>query len=232
MSTPSGEPPYPGSQPNQPGYDPNQGHPQGQQGYGAGQGHPNQQGRAEQGYPQEGHPQQGHPQEGYPQPGYGQPGYLQPDYAQPGYAQDPGVQPGPAGYGAGPLPPKNGLGIAALVLGILAILAAVTLIGAVVGIPLGLVALILGIVGVRRVGKGVATNKGVAIAGIVTGLLGLIASIAVAVALAAGATYFLNNGGGDLVQCIQDAGGDQARTLQCQQQYQQQVEDQLGGSGY
>lgn len=196
MSTPSGEPPYPGSQPNQPGYDPAQGHPQG--GPGAGRGDPDQ---------------QGHPQEGYAQ--------------QPGHAQQ-GYPPGPAGYGAAPVAPKNGLGIAALVLGIVSILAAVTLIGVILGIPLGLLALILGIIGMRRVGKGVATNKGVAIAGIVTGLLGLILSIAI---VAVGATFFANSGGSDLVQCIQQAAGDQARTLQCQQQYQQQVEEQVGGGG-
>lgn len=172
MSTPSGEPPYPGPQPNQPGYDPHQ------QGYAP-----------------------------YPD----------------GYQGPP-----PAGYGPGPQAPKNGLGIAALVLGILAILATITVIGVVLGIPLGLLAVILGIVGVLRVGKGLATNKGVAIAGIVTGALGLIASVAVVVL---GATFFASTGGGDLVTCIQQAGSDRTQVLQCQEQYQQQVEDQLGGTG-
>lgn len=179
---PTGGPPYPGSQPNQPGYDPGQGYPP---------------------------PQQGYPQDqGYPQ----------------GYPQDPGAFQGPGGYPGGPVAqPRNGMGTAALVLGILAVLGAITVIG---GILLGLLALIFGIVGLRRVGKGVATNKGVAIAGIVTGLIGLIAAVALAVA---GASLFFSTGGGDLVQCIQQAGGDQAQVLQCQQQYQQQVQEQVGG---
>ena len=172
MSTPSGEPPYPGPQPNQ------------------------------QGYPQD---RQGHGQ--YPG----------------GYQGPP-----PAGYGPGPQAPKNGLGIAALVLGILAILATITVIGVILGIPLGLLAVILGIVGLRRVGKGLATNKGVAIAGIVTGALGLVVSVAVVVL---GATFFASSGGGDLVDCMTQAGGDQAQVLQCRQQYEQQLQDQFGGNG-
>ncbi|MBW0103136.1 DUF4190 domain-containing protein [Pseudonocardia sp. KRD291] len=204
MSTPSGEPPYPGSEPNQPSYDPNQGYPQGQQGYPQGQAG----------------------QQGYPQGQAGQQGYPQGQAGQQGYPQNPGGYPGPAGYGAGPRSPKNGLAIAALVLGILALVVTITVIGVVLGIPLGLLAVILGIVGVRRVGKGIATNKGVAIAGIVTGALGLIASVAVVVL---GATLFASTGGGDLVDCISQAGGDRAQVLQCQQQYEQQLQGQLGG---
>lgn len=176
MSTPpSGEPPYPGSQPNQPEQPANQGYPN-------------------QGYPNQGYPPGGY--QGYPQGGYG-----------------------------GPPVPRNGLGVTALVLGILAVLTFFTIVG---GIVLGLLALIFGIIGLRRVGKRLATNKGVAVSGIVLGVLGVIAS---AVFVAVGTTFFFNSGGGDLVQCLRQAGSDQAKVLQCQQQYQQQVQNQYGGGG-
>jgi hypothetical protein len=80
-----------------------------------------------------------------------------------------GYGPGP-GYGGQQQPPKNGLGIAALVLGILSIPLGVFFFP--VGILLGLLAIIFGAVGIGRAKKGRATNRGVAIAGLITGLIG------------------------------------------------------------
>ncbi len=62
--------------------------------------------------------------------------------------------------------PRSGLGIAALVLGIVAIVASGTMIG---GIVLGIIAVILGVLARSRTMKGQATRGGVALAGIITG---------------------------------------------------------------
>ncbi|GLZ44377.1 hypothetical protein Acsp06_05620 [Actinomycetospora sp. NBRC 106375] len=89
----------------QPGYDqPLYGQPQQQPGYGPPvYGQPFQQ---QPGYGQPGYGQPGYGQPGYGQPGYGQPGYGQPGYGQPGYGQAGYPQPG---YGAPGQPPTGGM---------------------------------------------------------------------------------------------------------------------------
>jgi hypothetical protein len=108
----------------------------------------------------------------------------------PGYVPPPvGGQP-PAGYGPPGnygLQPKNGLGTAALVLGIIALVLCWTIF---VGFICGLLALIFGIIGRRRVSRHEATNGGAALAGAITGGLGLAASIAI---IAAGAAFFVSH---------------------------------------
>ncbi|WP_030666703.1 DUF4190 domain-containing protein [Streptomyces rimosus] len=72
---------------------------------------------------------------------------------------------------------RNGLGIAALVLGIIGTLSGLLpLLFWLAGI-LGLLALIFGLVGLGRARRGQATNKGVAITGTVFGVLALIAAV-------------------------------------------------------
>ncbi|MTE19371.1 DUF4190 domain-containing protein [Streptomyces sp. TRM43335] len=95
-----------------------------------------------------------------------------------GHPHTPGPGAAPSGP-AGGRPPRNGLGIAALVLGVIALLLFWTLLG---GIVLGLAAIVLGIVGRRRAKRGEATNGGMALAGAVVGGLGLVASVALVVA--------------------------------------------------
>ncbi|HWU07845.1 MAG TPA: DUF4190 domain-containing protein [Streptomyces sp.] len=94
---------------------------------------------------------------GYPAaPSYGYPGY-------PGYG---GQQPwGPA--------PANGLGIAAMVLGIIAVVG-FCMWG--IGIILGILALIFGIIGRGRAKRGEATNGGMALAGIILGSVSIVIS--------------------------------------------------------
>ncbi|MFJ8669974.1 DUF4190 domain-containing protein [Streptomyces sp. NPDC093600] len=92
---------------------------------------------------------------GYPgYPAYGAPGYGAGGYGQPGWQQ----------------PPSNGMGTAAMVLGIVAVFG-FCLYG--FGIVLGILALIFGIIGVKKAGRGEATNRGMAIAGIVLGAIGI-----------------------------------------------------------
>jgi hypothetical protein len=110
-----------------------------------------------------------------PPPGYGAP-------QQQGYAAPP---PGYGGYG--PPQPKNGLGTAALVLGILGLVFFWTIFG---GFILGLLGLIFGIIGRKRASRGEATNGGSALAGAICGGIAVVATIAI---IAAGAAFFSNH---------------------------------------
>lgn len=141
----------------------------------------------------------------YPPPPGGQ--YeAAPQYAG-GYQQQP------------PASPKNGMGIAALILGIISVLAFWTF-G--FGILLGIVAVIIGIVGRNRAKRLEATNKGVATTGLVFGILGIIAG---AVFIALSVWVFNEVGGRDLTDCLSNAGSDQAAIEQCQQDFTSNLED-------
>lgn len=83
----------------------------------------------------------------------------------------------PAGSGQPPRPPRNGLGTAALVLGILAVLFAMIPIIGMIAWPLSILGLIFGVIGVVRTRSGKADNKGVAISGTVLSAIGLILCI-------------------------------------------------------
>ena len=72
--------------------------------------------------------------------------------------------------------------------------------------------------------RGEATNGGVAVAGIVLGVLGIIVSIAAIVLT----VQFANEvGAGDLFDCLQEAGNDVEAQQQCQEQFQQNIEEQF-----
>ena len=150
-------------------------------------------------------PQYGQPagQQPYQQQQYGQQQYGQP-YQQQQYGS---VQRGPV---------KNGLGIAALVLGILGLLTSLFVIGG----ALGLIAIILGVMGLGRVKRGEATNRGMAIAGIVLGVL----SVLLAALVAFGVATFLNSEEFSTVrECLSEAGNDQAAIDACGEQFQTEV---------
>ncbi len=184
----------PGDDPNRPG--------QNQPGY------DQQQGQNQPGYDQNrpGYDQQQGQQQGQNQPGYGQqpgqPPYGQPAYGQPAYGQPPVVG------------KKNGLGIAALVLGILALLTSFVFGGIVLGIP----AIILGIIGRGRVKRGEADNGGMALTGIILGVIALLISIAV---ITFAASFF--DEFGSLSECLQSAGQDQSAIDQCGVDFEQEV---------
>jgi hypothetical protein len=144
-----------------------------------------------------------------PQPQYG---------AYPGsYPPPPPQQPYP-GQAVAPTAPKNGMGIASLVTAIIGLF---TVFG---GLLLGVVAIILGFIGWRRAKQGEATNGGVAIAGIVLGILGVIVSI---VAIVLAVSFFNEVGGTDYIDCLSKAGSDQDAMQQCADQFQEHVEDQF-----
>lgn len=88
-------------------------------------------------------------------------------------------QPAPQGPTGAPAPQaaRNGLGTAALILGIIGTLSGIPMILFWLASPLGILALIFGLVGRSRVKKGQATNKGVALTGTILGVVAIILSI-------------------------------------------------------
>ncbi|SEC37391.1 DUF4190 domain-containing protein [Streptomyces sp. TLI_105] len=87
--------------------------------------------------------------------GYGYPGH--PGYGQPGWQQS----------------PSNGMGTTAMVLGIIAV-AGFCMYG--LGVILGILALIFGIIGMKKAARGEATNRGMALAGVILGSIGILVS--------------------------------------------------------
>jgi membrane-bound ClpP family serine protease len=91
----------------------------------------------------------------------------------PQYQPQPGPQGGyPAAGGR-----RNGIGVAALVFGVVALVLVILLLFSPLGALLGLVAVLLGIIGLVRANRGEADNRGQAVAGLVTGGLALLLGI-------------------------------------------------------
>jgi hypothetical protein len=147
--------------------------------YGAGQGYPDQYG-AGQGYPDQYGGNQGYPQPGmaasYGPQDYGAPGYPpNQTYAQ-GYVPQ-GEYPA---YGMAPVmmaaPPPTGMAVAAMVCGIVGL---VTSLCGGWTIALSIVGIVLGAIGVRKAGRGEAGGRSMAIAGIITGGIGVAIAVIV-----------------------------------------------------
>ncbi|NVN50914.1 DUF4190 domain-containing protein [Mycolicibacterium hippocampi] len=141
--------------------------------------------------------------------------------AYPGGYPPPPSQYGPQ-YGGYPPPapaaPKNGLGTASLVVAIISLFSVVG------GVVLGVVAVILGFLGRGRVKRGEANNGGIAMAGIVLGVLSIVVSV---VAIAIAVWGFREVGGTDYVDCLSRAGSDQQAIEACADEFTQRVEDQF-----
>lgn len=107
---------------------------------------------------------------------------------------------------------RNGLGVASLVLGILSIPAGLF----VIGIVLGILAVVFGFVGRSRVKRGEADNGGVALAGIITGFVGIAISIVVIVftVILVTSDEFEN-----LTECLEAADDDQAAIDDCERDF-------------
>jgi hypothetical protein len=154
-----------------------------------------------------------------PPAGYGAPAGEPTGYGAPAYGQQPagapfGQQPG--GFG-GHVTPKNGLGVAALVLGILSLPAAFTVI---FGVLFGVLAIIFGVLGRGRAKKGQANNGGMATAGLVLGILGVVLSLV----LAAVVGSLLSRGDfGSLTECLDAAGADQAAQENCATEFEDSI---------
>jgi Domain of unknown function (DUF4190) len=141
----------------------------------------------------------------------------------PQYGAYPGSYPPPppqpySGFTPPPTGPRNGLGVAALVVAIIALLSVVG------GVVLGVVAIILGFLGLGRARRGEATNGGVAVAGIVLGLISIIEAVVV---IALAVWGFNEAGGTDYIDCVSKAGNDAQAIQQCADQFRDRVENQF-----
>ncbi|MDQ6783062.1 MAG: DUF4190 domain-containing protein [Actinomycetota bacterium] len=105
---------------------------------------------------------------------------------------------------------------AALVLGILSIVLGITVIG---GVLLGLLAIIFGVIGSGRAKRGLVDGRGRAVAGIITGVVGILIVVALVVA---GVSFFNSSSVKNLQNCLSQAGNDQAQIQSCNNQFQNQ----------
>lgn len=137
---------------------------------------------------------------------YGQAPYGQSGYGQAGYAQQPYGSPPPGS-------PSNGMGVAALVLGIVGLFTWFFLLGGL----LGIVAVILGVLARKKASRGEATNGGIALGGIITGAISVVLAVVVGIFFAA---LFSRADVGNLTDCLREANGDQARIDQCQRDFE------------
>lgn len=147
----------------------------------------------------------------------------QPPPSQPPPSQPPASPyeaPGQPAYGApydsgyGPAAPRNGMGTAALVLGIIGLVLFWTV---VLGVILGVLALIFGIIGRKRATRHEASNGGVALAGAILGGVALVGSIIV---IAAGAAFYQHHKTAfdNYTDCVRHATTQQERQA-CQDQF-------------
>ena len=154
-----------------------------------------------------------YPTEPGPPPGQYQPGQPQPGQYQPvGY-------PGPGHPAAGR---RNGMGTTALVLGVVAITLVLLLLFSPLGAFLGLLAVLFGILGIIRVNRREADNRGQAVAGLVTGGLALLIGIFLTISIG---TWFAThvNDFNRFGQCMDDAVGAAARE-ECARQLGRELE--------
>jgi uncharacterized protein DUF4190 len=148
--------------------------------------------------------------------------YADPYRHQP--AAFPGGYPPPPPYGGYPpqaAAPKNGLGIASLVLAVIGLLSVATVFAP---IALGIVAVVLGFLAHARAKRGTADNGGVAIAGIVLGGLAVVVGVAF---IAIWTTVWKDVRGGDYIDCTQKAGSNHVLQQQCADQFRRSLQDRL-----
>lgn len=126
------------------------------------------------------------------------------------------------GYGPYTSAPRNGIGTAALILGIVGLLTSWSVIG---GLLFGLGAVTCGIIGRSRVREGLANNAVVAGAGIVLGALATVLAV-VFVFVVIG--FYRQVGFGDYTDCMTRAGQDQNAQSTCVQEFRSRIEKEFG----
>ncbi|TDZ45335.1 DUF4190 domain-containing protein [Mycobacteroides franklinii] len=148
-----------------------------------------------------------------------------PPYQPAGGYPPPFPYPYPYGAPGAPVPPpapKNGIGMSALIVGIVAILLSCTVFGGFFG---GIVAVGLGIAGLLRVKRAEADNRGVAIGGIALGGLAILLSTLIVVFT----LVFMKSAGlSDFITCLADVKGDQAKATQCQNDFEKRMNEKAG----
>jgi hypothetical protein len=116
------------------------------------------------------------------------------------------------------------MGIASLVLAVVALLSVWTV---VVAVLLGPAAVVLGFVGRGRAKRGAANNGGVAVAAIVLGSLAVVVGAAFIPIYTA---VWKDVGGGDYIDCVEKAGNDRMLQKSCADQFRRNVQDKLNVS--
>jgi hypothetical protein len=150
-----------------------------------------------------------------PQPGQGPPGgYPPPDQAPAGGYPT-------AGYPAA-RPRRNGMGVTALVLGVVGLTLVLLLLFSPLGAFLGLLAVLFGILGLMRANRGEADNRGQAVAGLVTGGIALLVGVFLTISIG---TWFAThvNDFNNFGRCMEDAVGSAARE-ECANQLGRELE--------
>ena len=89
--------------------------------------------------------------------------------------------------------PRNGMGVAALVVGVVSLVLAVLIVFFPLAGLLGIIAIILGAIGMGRASRGEADNRGQAVAGLITGILALLIAIALGVGIGGFVTTHVND---------------------------------------
>ncbi|MHA2789137.1 DUF4190 domain-containing protein [Corynebacterium sp. S7] len=130
----------------------------------------------------------------------------------------PGGYPGgfEAGYQAG-VAEKNNIALWAMILGIISLLLVVTIALFPLGAILGIVAIVLGILGIRKANSiiGPEKRRGMAITGLVTGILAVLASIAIVLMAVAGFSMLEGSGALDCVVHLEGDNPDEVAYEQC-----------------
>jgi Domain of unknown function (DUF4190) len=153
-----------------------------------------------------------------------------PPQGQPPQGPPPGQGPAggypPGGYQAGGYPAatgrRNGMGTTALVLGVVALVLVLLLLFAPLGAFLGLLAVLFGILGLVRVNRGDADNRGQAVTGLVTGGIALLVGVFLTISIG---TWFAThvNDFRRFGNCMDQASGPTARE-QCARELSRELE--------
>jgi len=166
-----------------------------------------------------GQPGQAPPVYGSPQsPQYAAPQYGPPQYGPPQYGAQPaspyaGPQFGGFGAPAYGATPRNGMGIAALVLGALALVFSWTIVG---GFLFGVLGVVFGFIHNGRVRRRQATAQGLGIAGLVLGIIGIVVA---GILVIVGAWLFSTSRGQNYLDCVNNANGNQQEIQRCIDRY-------------
>jgi hypothetical protein len=109
------------------------------------------------------------------------------------------------------MPPtaRNGLGLTAMILGIVGAVLGISCFGAFLGLPLGIGAVVCGIAGLRIVKRGEATNRPQAMTGLILGIISVVLSGAMIALLVGGIAGGWFEGSGDNLVASENGGFDE-----------------------
>jgi hypothetical protein len=113
------------------------------------------------------------------------------------------------------------MAVTALVLGVVALLSCWTVIG---GVLFGLAAVVLGLIASGKAKRGQAGGRGMAITGILLGLLGIVISVVIVVLIGA---FWNSDTVSSYRECVEQAGTDQAELAECEERFREDVERQV-----